>query len=260
MRKLVTDKTSVKYGVFKARGNEPSRLEQLSDCIFALAITMSLISTAAPKNYGDLVLFVSDLIPFALSVLAVMWIWHVHYQFFMRFGLRDMRIIVLNTLLMVIVLFFVYPLKFLSSWMVGYFTVLFQGLLIDEAYFRQFNEISRNIIPWSKLPLLMIFYSLGFLFIFGIFILMYKHALKKKTELALDDVEIAVSRYLIGHYRGIAVVSIISTAIAATGYVIDWSLSGMFAGVIYFLIGPVIYFVAKKHKIAELEATASTSK
>jgi len=257
MRKLIADKTAVKYGVFKARGNEPSRIEQLSDCIFALAITMSLMSTAAPKNYGDLILFISDLIPFALSVLAVMWIWHVHYQFFMRFGLRDMRIIVLNTLLMVIVLFFVYPLKFLSSWMVSYFTVVFQGLVIDEAYFRQLNEISKNIIPWSKLPLLMIFYSLSFLCIFVIFILMYKHALKKKADLALSDGEIAVAKYVIGHYWGISVVAIISIAIASTGYVMGWALSGMFAGIVYFLIGPVIYFIAKRHKINELEATAA---
>lgn len=257
MRKLVTDKAAVKYGVFRARGNEASRIEQLSDCIFALAITMSLMSTAAPKNYGDLVLFISDLIPFALSVLAVMWIWHVHYQFFMRFGLRDMRIIVLNTLLMVIVLFFVYPLKFLSSWMVSYFTILFQGLVIDEAYFRQFNEISKNMIPFSKLPLLMVFYSMSFLSIFVIFILMYMHALKKKADLALSDVEIAVSRYVIGHYLGISVVAIISISIATTGYVTGWALSGMFAGIVYFLIGPVVYFIAKRHKIDDIEATAA---
>lgn len=257
MRKLITDKTAVRYGVFRARGNETSRIEQLSDCIFALAITMSLMSTAAPKNYGDLILFISDLIPFALSVLAVMWIWHVHYQFFMRFGLRDMRIIVLNTLLMVVVLFFVYPLKFLSSWLVSYVTVLFQGFVIDEAYFRQFNEISTNMIPWSQLPLLLIFYSLSFLSIFVIFILMYKHALKKKSDLALSDVEIAFSAYFIAHYWGISVVSIISIAIATTGYVMGWALSGMFAGVVYFLIGPVIYFIAKRHKIDELEASAA---
>ena len=44
-----------------------------------------------------------------------MWGWGRHYYFFRYYGLEDITTIVLNTLLLFLVLFYVYPLKFLVS-------------------------------------------------------------------------------------------------------------------------------------------------
>lgn len=236
------------YGVFVARGKESSRLEQLSDCIFALAITMSLFSTVPPKNFQDLMLFISDLVPFGISILAVIWIWYGHYQFFMRFGLRDMRIIALNTFLMVIVLFFVYPLKFLSTWLVKYFTLLFKGLVIDSAYFKEMSTMAREMIPWQNMPELMITYDIGFLAIFGCFVLMYRHVLKKSKELQLSALEEHTARSIAAHYSGVASVALLSLLIALFGYATDWQFAGLFAGVIYFLIGPISFLTSRKYE------------
>jgi hypothetical protein len=44
-----------------------------------------------------------------------MWVGGRHYYFFRYYGLEDITTIVLNTLLLFLVLFYVYPLKFLVS-------------------------------------------------------------------------------------------------------------------------------------------------
>ena len=247
MRQLVKKKGEPMYGIFTARGRDASRLEQLSDCVFALAITMSLLSTQAPQNFDELTLFISDIVPFTLSMVAVMWIWHGHYQFFMRYGLRDMRIIVLNTFMMLIVLFFIYPLKFLSTWLVSYFTLLAKALLISNEYFRELNQMGTQMIPWNDMPELMIIYDCGFLSIYITFVLMYRHAIKNSHPLNLNEAEVHATKSIIAHYTGIVAIGLISLFIALLGFLIDWEFSGLFAGVIYALIGPVSYFIGRKY-------------
>lgn len=247
MRQLITDKFTTKYGEFTARGRESSRLEQLSDCIFALAITMLLVSTSPPQTYAQLISFISDMLSFAICIVSIMWIWHGHYQFFLRFGLRTMRIIVLNTVLMIVVLFYVYPLKFLCSFLVKYIAISFKGLIIDNAYFSELKAIG-EIISWNDMPSLLLIYNLGFVSIFTIFILMHREILKHKNSLNLTWTEEVITRALIAHYSGIAAVGIASTAIAIVGLIIGWSFAGMFGGIIYFLIGPISYIIAKRYE------------
>ena len=49
---------------FRVRETGGSRLEALSDGVFALAIAILLISSSVPSNYQELLLFVQDIIPF----------------------------------------------------------------------------------------------------------------------------------------------------------------------------------------------------
>ena len=91
---------------FRHRGEEPGRLENFSDAVFALAITLLLISTSPPTNFQQIQRFVIDLIPFFLCVVFIMLIWYEHYIFYLRYGLRHGKIIVLNTLFLIIGLCF----------------------------------------------------------------------------------------------------------------------------------------------------------
>ena len=94
-----------KQNGFRYRGIEPGRLENFSDAVFALAITLLLISTSAPSNFLQVKRFVFEVIPFVFSIALIIVIWHEHFQFFLRYGLRNGRIIVINTVFLVIVLF-----------------------------------------------------------------------------------------------------------------------------------------------------------
>src|SRR6185295_5679828 len=99
---------------FRNRGEEPGRLENFSDACFALAITLLLISTSPPTSFLQVKRFAYDLIPFLCCIGVIVAIWHQHFIFFFRYGLRNGQIIALNSLFLVIVLFYVYPLKFLT--------------------------------------------------------------------------------------------------------------------------------------------------
>jgi hypothetical protein len=48
----------------------------------------------------------------------IMLVWYQHYIFFLRYGFRNSAIVVLNTVLVFIILFYVYPLKFLAKLLV----------------------------------------------------------------------------------------------------------------------------------------------
>ena len=54
-----------------------------------------------------------SLIPFCACIVLIVLIWHEHFVFYYRYGLRNTKVIVLNTMFLIIVLFYVYPLKFL---------------------------------------------------------------------------------------------------------------------------------------------------
>ena len=52
----------------------------------------------------------------------VSWIWHQHNLFFRRYGLQDAWTTFLNCVLLFVVLFYVFPLKFLTLTLVGRLT------------------------------------------------------------------------------------------------------------------------------------------
>ncbi|MDH3708613.1 MAG: TMEM175 family protein [Cyclobacteriaceae bacterium] len=69
---------------FEVRGDGSSRLEALSDGVFALAIAILLLSSSVPKNFQELWAFVVDIVPFGICMLFIYWIWRQQVTFFMR--------------------------------------------------------------------------------------------------------------------------------------------------------------------------------
>lgn len=222
---------------FRLRGKEPGRLENFSDAIFALAITLLLISTSPPTNFEQVKRFAYELLPFLACITLIMLIWHEHFQFFLRYGLRNNKMIVLNTLFLAIVLFYVYPLKFLTKIIllvpIGY-------LVGDEALLKDLQ----NMIQTQDMGQLMIIYGIGATFVFLVLMQMYRYALSKADELGLSELEKFDTKTSIRTNFLMAAVPMVSVVLSVI--LINSWLAGPLAGFIYFLYTPIMFAHGKR--------------
>lgn len=219
---------------FRWRGEDVSRIEALSDAVFAFAVTLIVVSLEVPKTFSDLRnTLTHGIIAFAISFVMLMQVWLWHYSFFRRYGLRDRQTLLLNIALLFVILFYIYPLKFLFLLLSDQLLGLGTGSMIQDA-------------QW---PSLMIIYSLGFLAVQCVFALLYSHAYRKRTELELNETEVYLTWRSILSYLLLAGVGLISIFIAAFGGLdyVSWS------GWIYMLIIPLqvlLYLFLRQRKIA----------
>lgn len=212
---------------FRWRGGDVSRLEGLSDGVFALALALLIVATSAPRTFSELSQSVREFPAFVICFWLLMMCWHYHYRFFRRYGLEDFVTISLNAILLLGVLFFVYPLKF-----------LFTALLSDALGLpRSFRNDAGEMIPMltnADIPGMMAIYSWGNLGIWVIFALMTIHAWRLRDQLELDEVELYSTLASLRAHGITVAVSILSLVILYTGILpLRWS------GMIYMILGPL---------------------
>src|SRR4051794_14240469 len=104
---------------FRWRGGEIARVEGLSDAVFAFAVTLLVVSLEVPKTFNELAALMRGFGPFAISFALLMQVWHEQYRYFRRYNLQDSTSTFLNCALLFVVLFYVYPLKFLWTFLVN---------------------------------------------------------------------------------------------------------------------------------------------
>jgi uncharacterized membrane protein len=237
---------------FRFRGEEPGRLENLSDGVFSLAITLLLISTNAPSNFDQIKKFVWELFPFSACIVLFLLIWYEHFVFFFRYGLRNMTVIVLNSTLLVIVLFYVYPLKFLLKLLLLYPI----ALMLDE---RNLLEELSGMLKLQDVGQLMIIYGMGATGIFLVLMLMYRYALKNAKVLNLTLMEEFDTRTSMHTNFLMATVPLLSVSLAIAFR--DHKFVGMISGFTYFLYTPLMFthkfLVARQRRKLLAEVTQS---
>lgn len=165
---------------FEWRGREVSRLEGLSDAVFGFAITLLVVSLEVPGSVAELLHAMRGFIGFALSFALLFRLWGYQYRFFRRYGLEDPTTIRLNGVLLFVVLFFVYPLKFLTQVLTDFF---FDGGL---ATFRP-GTLTRALDA-GGFKLLLMFY-VGFGTVFFVLGMMYFHAYRMREAIGLNELE-----------------------------------------------------------------------
>ena len=138
-----------------ARRHDISRLEAFSDAVFAFALTLLVVSLDVPKSYDDLMTLMAGFVPFAASFALLTWIWYEHNIFFRKYGLQDAWTTVLNAVLLFVVLFYVYPLKFLFT---AAFSFFIPGLGLGLM----------QVTP-PQLARIFAIYGAGFVVLFGMF-------------------------------------------------------------------------------------------
>ena len=157
-----------KKEVIKWRSHEVTRIEAFSDAVFAFAVSLLIISLEVPKNSTELLESLRGFIPFTFCFSFIAMIWYRQYCFFRRYGMHDVTTIFINCTLVLVVLFYVYPLKFMIS-----------ALMMREAFTLKVGDTLQ----------LLCFYTGGFAAIYFLFVLMYMNAHAKREELHLTDVE-----------------------------------------------------------------------
>lgn len=234
---------------FRLRGKEPGRIETFSDAVFALAITLLLISTTPPTNFTQIKRFLFDLIPFVMCIALIIYIWYEHFTFFVRYGLRNGPVIILNTCFLVIVLFFVYPLKFLTRLFLVVIAIIF-----DIDWLKA--EFTGTIGP-GDMGALMIIYGLGAALIYLVLALMYRYALSKQEKLELSPLEVFDTKSSMIVNLLNASVPLVSVFMAIIFY--RYKHVGAIAGFTYFLYGPVmsIYGSRASKRRAALKTTVA---
>lgn len=230
IREHLFNKKAPSDPLFRWRGGDTSRLEGLSDAVFAFALTLLVVSLGVPQNFYEVWLSIRDFPAFAMSFAVLIMCWYSHYIFFRRYGLEDFTTMLINTLILFLVLFYVFPLKFLA-------TFLWRQALGDNL--KMLFTVPENpavaALPGSQMFWLMIFYSLGIIGIFALYLLLKLHALRLKEKLELDEVEIAMtwgSIYYDAVWIGIAFASLCLAFI-----------SPPFSGLVFCLMGPIQGFL-----------------
>jgi uncharacterized membrane protein len=221
---------------FRHRAHEVSRVEAFSDVIFGFSISLLVVSLEAPKTFAEMMEMLRGFLPFAICFWLFIDIWFEHHDFFKRYALQDRPTLILNTFLLFVILFYVYPLKFV-------FTMFAQGL---------FGE--RPELPRGGPEFLFTIYGLGVMAVFWIIAAMYAHALHLYEELELNAVEILDTKESFYDNVFMGLFGLLSLIIAHT------PLRG-FAGGVYFLIAIPKTFVPwhfgiRRRKLEESLAAA----
>jgi uncharacterized membrane protein len=251
IRKTLSDHISGTNPEFRFRGIEPGRIENFTDACFALAITLLLISTSPPSSFIQVKKFAWEVIPFGLCITLVVLIWHQHFIFFFRYGLRNSTVLVLNAIFIIIVLFYVYPLKFLARAILIPLTDVFGAT--------EFNAELRQTYAGSNMAELMIIYGLGAMAVFLVLALLYRYALMKAAELELNEIEKFDTHTSMLANVVMACVPLVSVVIAFLFRTSMWA--GLISGLSYFLYSPAmtIFWKIKSKKRKEILEKSSHS-
>ena len=210
----------------KWRGGDISRLESFTDAVFAIAITLLVVSHDVPKNFYEFKSVMWGFVGFGVTFTMLVFIWLANFKFHRRYGLEDGVTIFLNSLFIFLVLFFIYPLKFLAQVLIN-LGILNYGFGID------FNIGFSGGFEYYDI---FIIYGLGGFAIWFVIILMYLHAYNKREILDLNRNELEITKDTILANSIVCLVILVSIILAIFEV-------GHWPGLIYLFITPLIFLV-----------------
>lgn len=215
------------------RGESASRLDNLTDAVFGIAITLLIFNLTNPNSFEDLLTFTKTLPAFLISISFIILIWNEHLRFSEIYTLNDTRLNILNTVFIALVIFYVYPLRFLT-------------LFLTNSFFNTEINVS---IEGKQVPHLMMYYGFVAFALYLNLYLFYHRALQLKSELhlsAFEEFYTSSQKQRLLILFTVPLVSIVLTFIISEYSFIWASIAG---GVSYFLYTPLIILWHHKFKI-----------
>jgi uncharacterized membrane protein len=205
---------------FRLRGGEITRLEGFSDAVFGFALTLLVVSLDVPRTFDDLVVTMRGFPAFAICFLFLALIWNGHYKFCRRYGLDDAVARFLTCVMLFLVLFYVYPLKFLFNFSIT--NLLFGG------------AVQPNTMTASQFSVLLVIYGLGFAAVYLAMTLLYLHAYRLRDELELNPLEIFDTRYQLFRLATLVAIGLIAALLACIPVLRNVS------SLVYMLLFPIL--------------------
>jgi len=205
---------------FRWRGNEVTRVEGFTDAVFAFAVTLLIVALEVPHTFEGLMDVVRGFPAFVICFASLMTFWNAHYRYHRRYGIESTFSRVITMAVIVLVLFFVYPLKFLFTML----TVQVFGLDLHNA---------PHLDGQYQVRTLYLVYGLGLAGVWGLYAALYGHALANREKLQLDATETALTRADLRSNLIYVAVCCLSMLLALV------TSSNWLPGVIYFLLGPL---------------------
>jgi len=190
-----------------------NRVEAFSDGVFAFAATLMVVTLDMDDTLWITGAKATNFISFGVSFFVLVILWKIHYNFFRRNSYMDNWIITLNSILLFVVLYYVFPLKSLiNSWI---------GL----------QHITRD-----GLASLFVMYGFGFAMIFLCYALMYYRAFRKTRS-----IQISIELLFYAHHFSLYIfVALLSIILGVLKVGINFGAPGLFYG----LLGPLCYLHA----------------
>jgi uncharacterized membrane protein len=223
------------------RGQEVLRIEGFSDSVFAFAVTLLVVSLEVPNTFDELLATMQGFLAFAICFYLLFIVWNEHYKFFRRYGLKDNFTMYLCSALLFVVLFYVYPLKFLftafTDQLFGFSTQVGSSTV----------DVVETIEP-GQWPLLMVIFGAGFVTVQLVFVLLYWRAYALRGVLNLNSYETSITCQEIQAFLILAGIGLASIAIALLGGegMVNW------AGLVYVLSWPLLnlntYLMARRRR------------
>ena len=238
LRDLLIERGIGEKGGFRWRSHEVSRIEGLSDAVFGFAITLLVVSLDVPRDFTELANRMRGFLAFAISFAMLVWIWFEQHKYFRRYGLQDGTAVTLNVILLFVVLFYVYPLKFLFGLLVTLYSGHAVGVTMPDGGFalgaRDITGVVHPVLRVDQWPQLMSIYAIGFIAVWLVFVLLTVHAYRRRDLLDLNAFEISDTRRKLREYLILMGFGLVSLGLALSG---GWRVP--MSGWIYALIGPV---------------------
>ncbi|QTN39722.1 DUF1211 domain-containing protein [Cryomorphaceae bacterium] len=219
-----------------------SRLEAFSDAVFAFSATLLVVSLEVPESFDALIGNLRGFMAFGVSFMALLLIWDVHRAYFDRFPEVIPAVKVWNFILLFVVLYYVYPMKFLANSFINGF------LGVDRAHSAR--------MTMDQLMEVFVWYGIGFSALFLCVSMMYFASARRAK--AQGEALLAHEGFTLGrHYFIFVGVGFISILFAVSGVGARIATPGW----IYGILGPLCYahgVWSEKQKPTEINTSNGT--
>lgn len=215
---------------FRPRGEGPSRLDALTDGVFALAVTLLVVTSEIPTEFDEFMSAMLGFPAFAACFAILIWFWFTHHVYSRRMGLIDAPTTAITAVLLFIVLFFVYVMKYLYAWLLAHVIGVGPQELVGP-------------LSMADARLLMALFSVGFLAVCLVFVALYARAWRLRERLGLDEIERIVVKDEVVNWVALGGIPVVSLGLLATN--VPWLIAA--GGWCYGFIGLVKFVTGYRH-------------